>query len=238
MLGAKIKGDKMSFNILKFIVVVIGLSACIQTDVIDDFVGAKIEITNGVMSLKEGDTYQLEYRYLNEVGAMTTVEVDWTSLSPDLLSIDDNGLLMANMKGESVVTVSSADDSNVNYSITIEVSEETVVIEETDNKKGVIVTSSSYVLTGDFTIENIDGGVFINIADNYVAADGLPGLVLYLSNNPSSNVGAFEVAAVETFSGAHSYEVLADDLTVNTYGYLLYYCKPFSVKVGHGEITE
>ena len=228
----------MAFDIVKLFVVVIGLSACVETDIIDDFVGADIEITNGVMSLKQGDSYQLDYRYLDEVGMMADVEVIWNSLNAQRLSVDENGLLMANAKGESVVTVSSALDPNVYHSITVQVAEETIIIEETTEKRGTITTSSSDMLTGDFTIQNIDGGVQIDIDENYEASDRLPGLVVYLTNNPNTNVGALEIAPVSVFEGAHQYQVLADDLNVQSYGYLLYYCKPFSVKVGQGEITD
>ena len=69
-----------------------------------------------------------------------------------------------------------------------------------------------------------------------VADDGLPGLYVYLSNNPNSVSGALEIGPVEVFEGAHDYTISGLDIT--TYAYVLYFCKPFNVKVGHGDIEE
>ena len=62
----------------------------------------------------------------------------------------------------------------------------------------------------------------------------LPGLYAYLTNNPSTVNNAFEIGRVETFSGAHSYRI--SGVGLNDYDDLLYWCKPFSVKVGDGEM--
>ena len=98
-----------------------------------------------------------------------------------------------------------------------------------------INTTSSYALTGDFTItEDGNGGINLVFADNYNASTALPGLYVYLTNNPSTTTGSLELQKVQTFQGAHTYSI--PNVGVNDYSHVLYFCKPFNVKVGDGEI--
>ncbi len=101
-------------------------------------------------------------------------------------------------------------------------------------RSGVIQTTSSYVMEGDFEIRIEAGQLLIDIADNYWASFALPGLYVYLTNNPNTTANALEIGAVEVFNGVHQY--LVNDVGLNDYNYLLYFCKPFNVKVGDGEI--
>lgn len=213
------------------------LQGCVGTDVIDDLVDVKIEITNPIMSLKIGDSYALMHRYLNNVGMEEAAEVTWVSSNEAALSVDGNGSVTALQAGVSEISVVLTKNNQIMDKISVEASSETVVL-ASGAKSGVIATTSSYPLSGDFVITNVDGGVKIDVADNYTADTGLPGLYVYLSNNPSTTSGALEIGAVTVFSGAHSYDVSAEELTVDTYAYLLYFCKPFNVKVGHGEILD
>ena len=62
-------------------------------------------------------------------------------------------------------------------------------------------------MEGDFVINAVDDNLVIEIADNYVASSALPGLYIYLTNNPNSINDALEIGEVTVFEGAHSYEV-------------------------------
>lgn len=213
------------------------IQGCVGTDVIDDLVEVRLEISNPIMSLKIGDSYTLMHRYLNNVGMEESAEVRWISSNEASITIDENGLVMALQAGESEITVVLSENDQVMDKILVEASGETVVV-SSGKKSGTIATTSSYVLSGDFEIINTDNGVQISIANNYTASTALPGLYVYLSNNPSTVSGALEIQAVTVFSGAHTYNVEAEGLNVDTYTYLLYFCKPFNVKVGHGEIQD
>lgn len=213
------------------------LTGCIGTDTIEDFVPASIQITNPLISLKIGESYDLMYRYLNNVGIEEEVEVIWTSNDENVLQVDTDGILMALSNGEAEIAVVQADNQLIMDKVLITVSDETVVL-TSGMKSGVIESTSSYALSGDFEITNTANGILISIADNYEASSALPGLYVYLSNNPSTVSGALEIGAVTVFSGAHTYDVSGEDLNVDTYAYLLYFCKPFNVKVGHGEILD
>ncbi|MEP2026875.1 MAG: hypothetical protein ABJH98_08820 [Reichenbachiella sp.] len=189
------------------------------------------------MSLKVGESYDLMFRYLNNVGMPEGTEVRWETSDPAVLGVDNDGALMAYQMGQSEIAVVLVSNDEVMDKIIVEVSNETVVLSSGD-KSGTIASTSSYKLSGDFLINNAEGGVEILISNNYEASEALPGLYVYLSNNPSTVSGALEIGEVTVFSGAHGYTVTEENLTVDTYAYLLYFCKPFNVKVGHGEILD
>ena len=109
---------------------------------------------------------------------------------------------------------------------------------EAMSRSGVIATTSTYKLSGDYNLEFSDSGALVlSLADNYEASTSLPGLYVYLTNNPNSINGALELAKVTVFEGAHNY-MLPADVTITDYSYIMYWCKPFSVKVGGGNIEE
>ena len=213
------------------------LQGCIGTDVIDDLVTEKVEISNPLISLKVGDSFDLNYRYLNTVGMSESANVRWESSNEDIITINNEGRATAITHGSSTIKVTLVDNDLVMDEIDVKAGDQTVLA-VAGTKLGTIASTSSYELMGDFSIANADGGVDISVAENYVASEALPGLYVYLSNNPSTVDGALEIGAVTVFSGAHTYNVTAENLTVDSYAYLLYFCKPFNVKVGHGEILD
>ncbi len=216
------------------------VSSCIRNDFLNDRVEERIVIDNLIREIQIEDTFQLTAIFFNYIGENEEASFSWESSDPSILEINDQGLLTAVALGSATITVSTLleDGSPVTEEATID-----VIMDEANNdgpvvKSGVIVTTSSYTLTGDFTLSEIEDSPNLNlqVMDNYAASSNLPGLYLYLSNNPNSIDVALEVGPVEVFNGEHSY--LLEDIGINDYQYLLYWCKPFSVKVGHGEIEN
>jgi len=151
-----------------------------------------------------------------------------------VLTIDNSGLATAVSAGTTSVTGEvESDGITVRDEVNVIVGAETVVVVVPESRSGVIRTTSSYRMTGDFVVSEIPGGVRIDIAENYQASTALPGLFVYLTNNPNTTNGALEIGAVRTFRGAHFYEV--QGVTIDQFDHLLYFCKPFNVKVGDGE---
>lgn len=212
------------------------LTACIGDDIVDDYVQPQIRIQNPVSSIEEGTSYQFTHRFVNNVGQEEQVSPTWSSADPDILSIDANGLAMAMVEGNTSITLSYEDEFGETASATeaVEVGASTVVVEPT-LRSGTVATTSSYELTGAFELSELpNGSLKLSFGDDYVADDGLPGLYVYLSNNPNSKSGALEIGRVDVFRGAHEYVITGAQL--NEYAYVLYFCKPFNVKVGHGDI--
>ena len=211
------------------------MMSCIGDDFIFDEIEPTIRILNPLQSLEEGTSYQFEVSYFNNVGIEESVSnIFWSSADPSIIAVDDNGLATALMQGQTTVTAEfEIDGLTIRDDNLIEVSNTTMV--ENNQAGGSIMTTSSYVLEGDFIISDNGGRLKIEFEDNYKASTALPGLYVYLSNNPNSVAEAHEIGAVEVFEGAHSYD-LDDNIGLNDYSHLLYYCKPFNVKVGDGKI--
>ncbi len=213
------------------------LSSCVGDDFVEDRIDPVLRINNAIESLEVGTDYQFEFTYFNNVGQQAAAEVVWESSDANIISITSSGLATAIQPGdvELTATVSGPDDQ-IFQTLQVSAGATTTEVEVATVRTGVIQTTTFYDLEGDFElVQNDDGTLTLNIADNYKASSGLPGLYVYLTNNPRSISGAFEIDEVKTFSGAHSFEISGVEL--NEYSHLLYFCKPFNVKVGDGEIN-
>ena len=223
-----------STPILLFLFSVLITLGCIGDDFIDDAVDPVIQITNKIDTIAFNESFQFEATYLNNVGVPEDVPFEWSSSSPNIISISQNGLATGLEEGSSRISVNYQDGVVLlKDEITVHVGEETVV--STTERSGSIRTTSSYTLRGDFVLSKDGDGVKLDFSDNYSASSNLPGLYVYLTNNPNSIADAHEIGAVSVFSGAHSYSV--DTVGLNDFNYLLYFCKPFNVKVGDGEMN-
>lgn len=209
------------------------LTACIQDDIVFDTVEPELRITAAVDTIAVDSSYQFDAVYLNNVGVAEAIDVLWESNAPDIIDIDADGLATALQLGSATITA-SFDDGTVLVQDAVEVHTGEETISLSTERSGVIRTTSSYLLEGDFTIREQGNGIQLDIADNYRASTALPGLYIYLTNNPNTIANALEIGGVETFSGAHSYTI--PNVSLETYNYVLYFCKPFNVKVGDGQI--
>ncbi|MFK8165763.1 MAG: hypothetical protein AB8H12_25160, partial [Lewinella sp.] len=191
---------------------------------------------NPVSSIEEGTTYQFQHQFINNVGQEEAITPTWSSADESILIIDQSGLASAITEGNTSITLTFEDEFGevARHNEPVEVGASTVVIEPM-MRSGSVATTSSYPLMGDFVLtEGSDGNLILSFGDDYNADNRLPGLFVYLSNNPNTISGAYEIGAVDTFSGAHEYSFSGAGL--NEYAYVLYFCKPFNVKVGDGEI--
>lgn len=219
------------FTISVFVLV----SGCIKDDFVMDLQDPELRIVNVPDSIAINTDFIFEAMYLNNVGLEENVDIVWSSDNESIINITANGNATALALGSATIFAEYDDGESVlRDSVTVGVGEMTVMV--TESFSGTINTTSSYLLEGDFTITEDGTGVILEIASNYKASTALPGLYVYLSNNPNTSANALEIAAVQTFSGAHSYTI--PNTSIYDYNYVLYYCKPFGVKVGHGEIIQ
>ncbi len=213
------------------------LSSCIGEDFVDDLIDPVLRANNVVDTLEVGTDFQFEATFFNNVGREEVTDILWTSSDETIISITPSGLATAVAPGQveiSASAMSSTGEVGISFNVTAGGTTSEV---STNLRSGVIRTTTFYDLEGDFElIANDDGTLLLDIASNYRASASLPGLFVYLSNNPNSISGAFEISEVTVFSGAHDYEISGVD--INDYNFLLYFCKPFNVKVGDGEIGQ
>ncbi|WP_425392669.1 Ig-like domain-containing protein [Ekhidna sp.] len=219
-------------KIIPFALIVAG---CVGQDVLLDEVPPEVRITNPISTMEVNTSYQFEHMFLDNVGMETEPSsVLWTTSDMSKLTIDNTGLAQALDNGMVTVSVfASTGELEADTSITFEITGDPTMMLEGD-RSGTIATTSSYVLEGDFVLSEDGEDLIIDINENYRADDNLPGLYVYLTNNPNSPSGGYEIGPVQVFSGAHQYVI--PEVDIFEYDYLFYYCKPFKVKVGHGEI--
>lgn len=222
-------------NYLVFSIALLGLlSGCIKDDFIDDMIDPELTITTIVDSLAIDNEFQLQSRYLNNIGQEEQVTVEWYSSDSDIIEIDSDGLAKGIAAGSSFLKVTYTEqDERLQDSILVHVGENTVITEQ--NISTTIVTTSYYLLEGTLGIEESNEGLELIIQEDYKASTALPGLYLYLSNNRNSISNALEVSKVTVFSGVHSYSV--PNAAIGDYNFLVYYCKPFNIKVGEAVLN-
>ena len=212
------------------IMVVSLLTGCIGTDVVDDFVEARVVIENPISSLKADSTYQFNAVYLNNIGSPEAANFEWTSSDANILSIDNTGLARGIMEGDAIIMASTNGKSD---EIMVSVSDTTIAV--ADERVAELKTVSSYPLIGNVVLKREGGKMILEFADNFSTTSALPGLYVYLTNNTSTINNALEVGKVKAFTGAQTYEI-AEDIELTTYDFVLFYCKPFLVPVGDGKL--
>jgi len=211
----------------------IGLNGCIGDDIIQDEIEPVLRIMNPVDSIEINTEYQFLANYFNNVGQEETNTITWTTSDESIISITPAGLATALQLGNVIISAeaTTADGEVIRDDYAVVVGNTTVVTNTA--RTGSLQTTTFYDLEGDFTLEEVNGNLVLSFADNYKTTSALPGLYIYLTNNPNTLANAFEIGRVDVFSGAHSYE-LDGSVALTDYEYILYFCKPFNVKVGDG----
>ena len=222
-----------------FMILIFGLLAlngCIGDDIIEDRVDPVVRISNAIDTLKNGTSYQFEATFFDQVGKEEMIDLNWSSSDEHIISISASGVAMALQTGNALISVEGLAPSGeeVSDEVLVEVGEETIV--SITERTGTLETASTYELTGDFILKEEGGVLKLSFGDNYEASTALPGLHVYLTNNPTTISGAYEIGAVSDFSGTHSYD-LPNSIGLMDYQYVLYFCKPFNVKVGDGQFN-
>ena len=196
----------------------------------------EIIFLNPVESIAITETYQYNVAYYNSLGEQETVNITWSSEDTSIATVDSNGLVTGISMGVTTIKAQTlVGTKTIENTTTITITQEA---QNSNKRSGTIVSTSNYALKGDFTLEEIENtnNLKLSLASNYEASTSLPGLYIYLSNNPNSIANALEIGPVSIFTGAHSYTIT--NKGINDYSYVLYWCKPFNVKVGEGKIND
>jgi len=213
------------------ILLFISLYSCIGDDIVEDFVEPQLRFITALDTIGIGETIQLQVQFFNNVGSAEDTEVSWSSSNDNIAIISEDGLLWAREKGEVIISATiNYEGEALRVEKVIVVDEET--IEVPNERIGSLRSTSSYALKGDFVLTSTETGVNLAFSEDYETDDVLPGLYIYLTNNPSTVNDALVIGEVTTFKGVHNYQI--DDVAINDYSHVLYFCKPFNVKVGDG----
>ncbi|MEM7162551.1 MAG: hypothetical protein AAF487_08955 [Bacteroidota bacterium] len=219
-----------------FILIISGtifLASCVKDDFIDDRVDPVLRISNAPDTIAIDTLYQFQYTYRNNIGIEEEIDVNWSSSNDAIFSIDQNGLCTPQGIGSAYVKIDAVTNELVDSAL-VHIGNETVI--PTTERTGSLNTTTFYTLEGDFVLREDGDNLILEFAENYEASSSLPGLYVYLTNNPNTTSGAYEIGAVSVFSGEHSYSISGVD--INEYDYILYFCAPFNVKVGDGQFEN
>lgn len=220
-----------------FTMIFIFLQGCIGDDFIDDRVDPVLRIDNPLQSLATDTLVQLSFTFRNNVGQDEVIAVEWDSDDETIATVSSDGVVEGLAMGTTTIYLrASYEGEQLEDSFSLEISQETMEEEMAEMRTGNIDPSSFYPLDGDFTLTEEDGNLILEFADNYLADTALPGLYVYLTNNPNSVANALIISEVTIFNGAHSYEI--PNVGLYDYSHVLYFCKPFNVKVGDGAMSE
>lgn len=225
---------------LLFIPLVLFISSCVGDYFIDDFVEPVISISSSIDTIGVGESAQLDYRYLNNVGQLQNLSsVSWVSSDPSIISVSETGVITGVQKGAAEIMLSAlVNDISVSDNYPIIVGDSTVESEQSTKRSGVLRSTSQYLLKGSFTLEaNDDGTLILTYSDDYEATRALPELHGFLSNNPNSFQDAYDLGETTVFEGAHSITI-GPGIDISDYSYITYWCVPFRVKVGDATIEE
>lgn len=206
-----------------------------EDEVIVSGVQETLSINNPILELDLNGTKTHQYTttYTDQNGQVGSPQVNWTSSDSNIASVSSSGFVTALQEGEVTITASvTGNNGNITSEDEITVINTSSVIVKTGTLSG------SYSLRGTFSIREVDNSNNLELVlnDDYNLSDQVPGPYLYLSNNTNTINGALEIGRVTTFSGGHKY--IIPNTGINEFRYVLYWCKPFSVRIGHGEIED
>lgn len=209
------------------------LVSCIGTDYVDEvMVPEEVSIVASVDSLKVGESFQFVADYFNDFGQKEDVLVQWSSSDANVLSIDNSGLATALTPGDVLIRASfgSAADTVMLNSGAV-----TSVVE--NERSGVFMGRSDYSVEGPFVLRDLDDKLELTFESGFRASNG-PGLFVYLSNEITSVTGGIELGALKSNSGMQTYDIDKSLAQLDSYRYVLIYCKPFGVTFGYGEFSN
>lgn len=206
------------------------LEGCIGTDEIADAVQERVSIENVMIEIKVGESHQFTATYFDNTGNPVNADVNWTSSDPTVISITTDGLATAESLGESTIT---AEANGISESLLIATNETGSTA--STQRTAMLKTTSTYPLDGTATLSINGGATILQFSEDFATTPVLPGLFVYLTNNPTTINGALEIGEVAEFTGAQTYAV-PGDIDLFTYNFVLFYCKPFVVPVGQGEL--
>jgi hypothetical protein len=175
-----------SIQFISWLSVCIALAGCIGVDHVDDpLVGERIEIEVPQVALQPGETHLAQAMYFDQYGVEKNVNIVWTSSSPAVASVDQQGLITALSGGQAVVVASvNATQNQIAVNVVVDDSQVASVVitspgNQTSLQPGEMVTLTSLVknIKGDLlngrTIEWFSENSSLAIVSNQGVVTGI-----------------------------------------------------------------
>ena len=215
------------------LIMLVFLTGCIGTDVVEEvMVDERVTITSRIETLSVGEMFQFEAAFFDQFGELASADINWESSDESIVSITNQGLATALMRGD--VTV-FASNGSVRDSLMIMASDTTILGQTV--RMGQFRGVNNYQVSGSFSLEETDTGLQLVLGDDFRTNNG-PGLYVYLSNSELSVSGGFEVDNLIRSSGRQTYTINNPDIELNTFNHVIVYCKPFGLAFGTGRLSN
>ncbi len=217
-------------KILTYGFLMIMFSRCIGTDVLAELAeGERIIIIERVDSLAVDESFTFQAVLVKQDGTEEITNAQWSSSAPSIIRIDPLGNATALMTGTATLT---ANYQQLQDSVIVHAGELTSAA---TLRTGQFSGLNNYSVDGNFVLERSEDELLLSFKDDFVTSNG-PGLYVYLSASPNNVNGGLEVGPLQSSQGAQEYRI-DNPITINTYDYVIIYCKPFGLAFGAGALN-
>lgn len=213
------------------------LSSCIGTDIIPDFVEARVQIDQDITALQLNTMHQFKANFTNEVGEVVEGDILWASTNPSVMSIEaTTGWATALAEGTTDI-IASLDNGELSLADTISIQVGSETVAASNERTGTLQGNAGYTLNGDMKlIDNGDGTLTLSFGENF-SFSGAPDPYIYLSNSRNNINNAVEIHFLSSrnqdISGAFEINNITG-VTLNQYTHVVFWCRAFSVRLGDG----
>lgn len=190
----------------------------------------ELRIVAQTQSMEVGTQFQFEAQFFNSSGeADNTVFPDWASSSPDIISINQNGLARALTEGSATISaIGQGKTSSV---------EVNAFTEFTNSSRSGSLEGRGYNISGSFTLRQEEDQLILSF-ENASIDPNAPGPYFYLSNQERSVTGGVNLG--KSVDGTFTINVsdVSPETTINSYDYVIVWCEPFNVTLGLGSLSN
>ena len=189
---------------------------------------ASINVTPGSAQLDVGQMVQFTAEGLTTEGnPVPGITFHWGSSDPSILTIDNSGLATAQNPG--IVVIFASADGIQSQNISVQIND--------DKKTGTFTPSpgSNYNVGGSVELVTVGENLVVNFGSDFHSSSG-PNLHVYLSPSGGVGAGSIDIGALQSTSGAQTYNVPAG-YELNDFNYVIVHCVPFNVTFGQAFIN-
>lgn len=192
---------------------------------------ARVAVKSSKTSFQKGETIQLSFdAYDIDDQLITGKQATWTSSNSSIVSVDSNGLALAENDGDANIIAQVDGIKSPGYKLVV----------GTQARVGIFQGSGSYKAKGTATLMlDANNQLILNFSDDFETSFAL-GTFVYQANSTSGTVvrtQGVEIAEV-TNNGAKTYNIsnINSSIGLNDYQYVILLCKPASITFGFAEM--
>jgi hypothetical protein len=159
------------------------------------------------------------------------LDVSYTTLDPDYLTVDQNGLAtgIANGFGRIIATVEGVQSNTLGIQV------------GQTSRTGSFVGANGYDASGSTELFIEDNGDLVLRLDDNFDTDFALGTYIYLSNSilgAETRNSGFEVQEI-TSGGQHTFNISDMDasITIDDFDYIIVLCKPATITFGYAQLN-